>query len=241
MTTFTLILLSNVAISLVSLVGLVALTVSKTHLNKWLIFLVAFSAGTMMGGAFLHLIPEAGAALSLGVVNRLVLCSFVAFFLVEKLLRWHHHHDFVADKHVLGLMNLTGDAFHNFLDGLIIAAAFYTDMNLGFVTVLAVILHEIPQEIGDFGVLLHSGFSIGKALLANLLVALLAVLGGIVGFVWVSHVGSIAPYITAFAAGGFVYIATSDLLPEIRQENTGFRSWLSFLVFLAGVGLMVLV
>ena len=235
---FALTITANIIISLFSLVGVATLSIGRERLNRLLIFLVAASAGTLLGGAFLHLIPEASAQLPSNVVNLLVLGAFIVFFLLEKILRWHHHHDVVDDKHVLGLMNLTGDVVHNFLDGLVIAAAFYTNINLGIATSVAVVLHEIPHEIGNFCVLLHSGFSVRKAVLSNLFVALFAILGGFIGFLWVSHVGLVAPYITAFAAGGFIYIATSDLLPEIRQETNVVRSWLSFVCFLLGVVLM---
>lgn len=232
--------IANLVVSLCSLLGVFSLSVKKEKLDSLLIYFVALSAGTLMGAAFLHLIPEATEVVGVQMTNITLIMAFISFFLVEKLLHWHHHHAFSHDTHTLGYMNLVGDSLHNFLDGMILAATFYTNIGLGITTTLAVILHEIPQEIGDFGVLLHSGFSIKKALTANLLVALTAVLGGIIASIWISQVSLVSPYITAFAAGGFVYISTSDLLPEIRKEDRTSRSWSTFLVFLFGILLMVL-
>ena len=135
-------------------------------------------------------------------------------------------------------MSLIGDSVHNFLDGLIIASSFIVDIRLGFITAFAVVLHEIPQEIGDFGVLLHSGYSEKKALIANLLVSGVSILGGFIGYLLIDKVISLGPIIMSFAAGGFIYIATSDLLPEIRSENHKIKSWISFLIFVSGIVLM---
>jgi zinc and cadmium transporter len=135
-------------------------------------------------------------------------------------------------------MNLLGDGVHNFLDGLIIAAAFLTSPELGWVTTLAVALHEIPQEISDFGVLLHAGWSKKKALIANYSVAAMAIAGGIVGYLLIGEVEALELLLVPFAAGGFLYIAASDLLPELRREKNQTRAWISFAIFLLGVGLM---
>ena len=137
-------------------------------------------------------------------------------------------------------MNLCGDAIHNFIDGLILAAAFITNVHLGIVTTLAIALHEIPQEIGDFGVLLYAGFEKRKALFANFMVALTVVLGGIVGF-FLSSLEQFVVYLLPFAAGGFIYIAASDLMPEIRKERGLQKSIASFGAFLFGILIMFLV
>lgn len=231
-------LMATGAISLLSFTGALTLVISKQRLHTILIYFVSLSAGTLMGGAFFHLIPEALEELPYENVSMLVIIAFILFFLIEKVLRWHHHHEFVDEKHTLGHMNLIGDSVHNFLDGLIIAASFAVDARLGFITSIAVVLHEVPQEIGDFGVLLHSGYSTKKALIANLFVALISVIGALVGFLLIDTVSDITPVIMALAAGGFIYISTSDLLPEIRSETHNVKSWISFFVFVIGIVFM---
>ena len=231
-------LVATLAISFLSFTGALTLIISKQKLQTILIYFVSLSAGTLMGGAFLHLIPEALNELPYSRVSSLVIVAFILFFFIEKVLRWHHHHEFVDEKHTLGHMNLIGDSVHNFLDGLIIAASFAADIRLGFITSAAVVLHEVPQEIGDFGVLLHSGYSIKKALVANLFVALISVIGALVGFLLIGASAEITPVVMALAAGGFIYISTSDLLPEIRSEMNNVKSWVSFIVFVVGIVFM---
>lgn len=238
MTVLLYIIVSLIVMSLLSLSGVFTLSLSTQKLNRILIFIVSLSAGTLMGSAFFHLLPEAAETFDVEGMLEIVLVAFVIFFLIEKLLFWHHCHRGDCDTATHGQMNLAGDSVHNFLDGLIIAAAFITSVPLGIATTAAVALHEIPQEIGDFGVLLHSGYSRKKALLANILVTLPALGGGILGYFWTTANTLLIPYILAFAAGGFLYIATSDLLPEIRQEVDQKRSWISFFVFLIGVLIM---
>jgi len=148
------IVIATFLISLGALVGVFTLAMNEKKLEKILLFLVSLSAGALMGGAFLHLLPEAAEKIEDGSIFGIVLLAFVFFFLVEKLLHWRHCHKEHCDVHTFGYMNLFGDVVHNFIDGLIISAAFITDVRLGIVTYLAIALHEIPQEIGDFGVLL---------------------------------------------------------------------------------------
>lgn len=237
------IIISNFIISLGGLVGFFTLFLKEKQLAKILLFLVSLSAGALMGGAFIHLLPEAVEKFPAGdSVYTIVLFSFIFFFLVEKLLHWRHcHKGGKCDIHTFGYMNLIGDSVHNFIDGLIIAATFLTDVKLGIVTTLAVALHEIPQEIGDFGVLLYAGFGKQKALIANFLVALTAMLGGVIGYFLSFQMESFITYLLPFAAGGFIYIAASDLMPEIRKEVSLKKSLLSFGVFLIGVLIMYLV
>lgn len=230
-------LIANVFICLLSLVGVATILLNKKLLNDILIFFVALAAGTMLGSAFLHLIPESVSQLDISKVNITVLVSFIFFFILERLVHWHHHHS-LDDVHSMGIISLAADAIHNFLDGLIITSAFYVNFNLGLVTSVAVILHEIPQELGDFGVLLHSGFNIKKALFANLLVAFTSILGVFAGYFLLDKISFISPYISAFAAGGFIYLSTSDLVPEIKNEDNLKKSWLSFLVFCIGIVLI---
>lgn len=239
---FIFIIVSTSIVSLGGLIGFFTLVLKEKQLAKILLLLVSLSAGALMGGAFIHLLPEASEKFSdEGVVYTIVLFSFIFFFLVEKLLHWRHCHKGECKVHTFGYMNLFGDSVHNFIDGLIIAATFLTDIRLGVVTTFAVALHEIPQEIGDFGVLLYAGFGKRKALLANFLVALTAILGGIFGYFLSFQMESFITYLLPFAAGGFIYIAASDLMPEIRKETSLKKSMLSFSVFLIGVAIMFLV
>ncbi|MEK7595038.1 MAG: ZIP family metal transporter [Patescibacteria group bacterium] len=235
-----LIIAATSLISLASFIGLISLSLKEENLSKILVFMVSLSAGTLMGGAFLHLLPEASREFSVEPVLLTTLMSFVLFLSIEKVLHWHHCHNGHCDQHTGGYMNLLGDVLHNFLDGLVIAAAFNTDLKLGIVTTLAVALHEIPQEIGDFGVLIFYGFSKTKALLLNFLVASSSVLGGMVGYFWLTGSSYLNAFFIPLAAGGFIYIAASDLVPEIKKEDNTLRSLLSFLTFLSGIAIMYL-
>ena len=233
-----LIILSTVLISAGALIGVFFLSLKRERLQRIVLFLVSFSAGTLMGSAFLHLLPESAHHLESDKLFLTVLLSFIAFYIIENIFHWRHCHFEECEVHSFGYINLIGDAIHNFIDGLIIAAAYVADPVLGMATTLAVAFHEIPQEIGDFGVLLHAGWSKQKALLANFGVALVSVLGGIVGYYLAGNVDQITEYLVPFAAGGFIYIAAADLLPEIRKQRIVQHSVLSFVIFLLGVGLM---
>ncbi len=232
-----LILLSTGLISLGALVGVVTLSMNQKKLEKFLLFLVALSTGALMGGAFLHLLPEAVERVGSELSFLVALGAFTGFFLIEKILHWHHCHKGDCDEHILGQMNLIGDSVHNFIDGLIIAAAFGVEAKLGWATSLAVALHEIPQEIGDFGVLLYAGWEKNKALVANFLVALAVVAGGLVGY-WLSVNELFIGYLMPVAAGGFIYIAASDLMPELKKETELRKSLVSFGMFGLGILLM---
>ncbi len=234
------IVLSTFIVSLGSLVGIVTVAVNTEKLNKILLFLVSLSTGAMLGGAFFHLLPEASEMLKGDMLYGIVLFAFVLFFFIEKLFHWRHCHKGECDVHTFGVMNLVGDSIHNFVDGLILAAAYLTDFRLGLVTTLAIGFHEIPQEIGDFGVLLYAGYTKKKAMILNFLVALTAVLGGIVGFFASESVSGFTPYLLPFAAGGFIYVAASDMMPEIRKEKSLKKSLISFGIVIAGIILMLM-
>jgi zinc and cadmium transporter len=191
-----------------------------------------------MGGAFLHLLPEASEKISINSLFGIFLVSFVCFFLIEKLLHWRHCHKENCNIHTFGYMNLFGDSIHNFIDGLIIASTFMVSPSLGIATTLAIAMHEIPQEIGDYGVLVYAGFTKKKALLLNYVVALTVVLGGIVGYFSFTYLENVLPYLLPFAAGGFVYIASSDLIPEIRKELNTKKSMISVFIFIIGIMFM---
>ena len=163
-----------------------------------------------------------------------IIIGFVIFFIIEKALHWHHCHNEKCDIHSFAYMILIGDAVHNFLDGLIIAASFVASTTVGLTTTLAIIFHEIPQELGDFGALVHGGFKKNKALLANFISAVTAVLGGLIGY-YFSTAGNSLIFLLPFAAGGFIYIAASDLIPEIRKETEAKKIIWNLILFLIGI------
>ena len=215
------IFLSVIIVSLVSLVGVIYLALKPDTLKRVLFWLISFAAGTMLGGAFIHLLPELGGAAGISAALSLsILGGVFIFFILEKIIHWRHCHLPTSKDHPhpLAYMNLVGDGLHNFLDGVIIAGAYFISPTAGMATTLAVIFHEIPQEIGDFSVLIYAGMTRGKALLFNLLSALIAVLGAGAAVWFYTFTENFTAYITAFAVGGFIYIAVGDLLPELKKD-----------------------
>jgi zinc and cadmium transporter len=238
------ILLTTLIISLASLVGIFTLSLKEDFLNKILLSLVSLSSGTLLGGAFIHLIPEGIELVQPDKFFLWLLGAFILYLLIEKLLHWRHCHKIggQCEAHAtIGQMNLIGDAVHNFIDGVIIATTFLISIPLGITTAIAIAVHEIPQEIGDFGVLLYAGFRKKKAIVLNFLISLMTVVGGLVGWFLSFYVEGLTAYFLPIAAGGFIYIAASDLLPEIRKENNGVKFFTNLFVLLFGVGLMLLV
>jgi zinc and cadmium transporter len=236
------------AIALFAFIGIFTLSLNERLLNKILLFLVSLSAGALMGGAFLHLIPEAidrtsnnsnkYTELLTEDILLFVLIGFILFFIIEKILHWRHCHKNKCDIHTFHYMNLIGDSIHNFIDGLILSASFVVSIELGLSTTIAIAAHEIPQEIGDFGVLVYGGFEKRKAIILNFLVALTIVLGGFVGFFLSKNIGEAISFLLPFAAGGFIYIAATDLVPEIKKEINFRRYMLTLLVFILGILIM---
>ncbi|MBU0757090.1 MAG: ZIP family metal transporter [Nanoarchaeota archaeon] len=231
-------IIATLIISFVSLIGIVTVFLKKKKMENILLWLVGLSAGALIGGAFLHLIPEAAEVIGFEKVALLTLLGFSVFFIIERVLHWRHCHEGVCDIHAFTYMSMIGDSIHNLIDGMIIVAAFLADFKIGIATTIAVITHEIPQELGDFGVLLHGGFSKAKALLFNFLTALTAVLGAIIGYILHFFVQDLTIYVLPFAAGGFIYISSSDLIPELHKEKIVSKSIISFIFFLIGIGLM---
>jgi len=241
-----LIILSTFVVSLLSLIGIIFLSLKENLLNKILLILVSFSAGALIGGTFFHLIPEAieksiEKNIPFSTIFLFLILGFCIFFILEEFLSWHHHH---TQKHPeiksFSYLILISDGIHNFIDGLIIAGSFIVSIPLGLTTTLVIIFHEIPQEIGDFGVLIYSGFKKSKALFLNFLSALCAILGGIIGFLLFEKIENFFIFLLPFAAGGFIYIATSDLIPEIKTENKINKKIIHFLIFISGILLMFL-
>lgn len=234
-------LISVFVISLTSFVGVFFLAFKKENLQKILYFLVSFAAGGMLGGAFFHLLPEAIEDLGHGLNFSLaVLAGILAFFVMEKFIAWRHCHIPTSKEHPhpVVFMNLVGDAFHNFIDGVVVAASFMTDFSLGVATSLAMIFHEIPQEIGDFGVLIHGGFTRRKALLFNFGSALTAVLGAVLTLVIGVKLMALSKLIIPFTAGTFIYIAGSDLIPELHKETQLWKSTIQLMGLILGLFLM---
>lgn len=232
---------SVVLVSLVSLVGALALAIKSKSLNQILIYFVAFSAGALIGDSFLHLLPETaknGFGLNASVA---IFAGIGLFFILEKFLRWRHCHEVDCDIHPnhLGTMNLVGGGVHNFIDGALIASSYLISIPLGITTTLAVLLHEIPHELGDFGVLLHSGYSRKRALLLNFFSASIAVLGAVFAVIFGEKLNSFAEFMIPFTIGGFVYIAMSDLIPELHKEENIKRSFLQFIFVTLGALVMV--
>lgn len=236
------VIMATALISSGSFIGVLAISLNQQFLNKILLSLVSLSAGTMLAAALLHLLPESVAILGNTLPFQITLLSFIAFFLLERFLHWRHCHDKDhLEKHTMGTMNLIADAIHNFLDGVLIAASFASGAGLGLVATLAIAMHEIPQEIGDFGVLLHSGFTKKRALLYNVLVSLTAILGGILGYLASHTMIQFAHLLVPVAAGGFIYISATDLIPELKNVSSTKRTISMIATFLFGVLIMYLV
>ena len=238
MSTIFIILITALLISLISFVGIFTLFCKEEFLNKILILLVALSAGTLMGGAFFHLLPEAVEESQGADMFSFVLIGFVLFFIIEKGIHWHHCHKGFPHAHTFHYMNLIGDSIHNFIDGLIMSASFVVSIPLGIATSIAIAAHEIPQEIGDFGVLIYGGFDKKQALLLNFIAASTVILGGIVGYYIVQIVDKATQFLLPFAAGGFIYIAATDLIPELKKEEDIKRSIIVLQVFIIGLQIM---
>lgn len=208
-------------VSILSLVGIFTLSLNKNLFHKVLLILVAFAAGSMLGAAFFDLIPEILEKLEVERVMILIVLGILVFFIIERFIHWHHCHINHNNHkhHPIGYLTLIGDGVHNLGDGAIIAAAFLTDFGLGVVATIAILLHEIPQEISDFAILIKSGFSRTKAILFNFLTAITAFIGALITFYASAFVENIIPSLLAVAAGGFLYIAMTDLIPELKKEE----------------------
>ena len=240
------ILISTFLISLISFIGRLALFLKEEILNKILLLLVAFSAGALLGGAFFHLIPEAIS----GVGNReeslikiflYLISGFCLFFVLEQFIKWHHHHSISHPEiQPFSYLILISGAIHHFIDGLIMAGAFIVSFPVGLSTALMVAFHEIPQEIGDYGILIYGGFQKIRALFLNFFSAITIILGGILGFFFLGRMGGQTLFLLPFAAGGFIYIAASDLIPQIKEGWDIRKSAIHFLIFLTGIIIMVL-
>jgi zinc and cadmium transporter len=236
-------LLSVIIVSLISLVGVFTFSLDQRKLEKVIIYLVSLSAGTLLGDAFIHLVPEAYKNKENSIYPAVyILLGILTFFILEKYIHWRHCHKIASPDHPhpFSYIILIGDAVHNFIDGLIIAGSFLVSVPVGIATTIAVIFHEIPHEIGNFGSLIYGGFSRSKALAYNFTTALTAIAGALVVLIINMDTVQIQNFLVPFAAGGFIYVASADLIPEIHKNTEPRKSFWQLSVFILGIVLMLL-
>lgn len=222
-------------VSLLSLLGAFFLILQRRTFEALITFTLAVSSGVLLGATFFDLLPESYNALG-QTAYICVVGGMISFFILEKFIHWHHCLEGEdCDEKPVAYLSLVGDGIHNFLDGAVIAVAFLTSIPLGITATLAVVAHEIPHELGDFSILIYAGFGNAKALLYNFLSALTAVLGTLVVFLFANAVSLLSPYLIGFAAGNFLYIAASDLIPELHQKRRLSTSLLQTLCLVGGV------
>jgi len=239
MQTNLIIILSTLIVSLISLLGIVTLALKKNILKKILLILVAFAAGSLLGAAFFDILPEVIGEFGFNNFTY-VLLGIMIFFVAEKYIHWHHCHKGDCDVKPLAYLNLIGDGIHNLIDGSLIAASYIHNFNLGIVTTLAVIFHEIPQELGDFAILIHGGFTPKKALFFNFLSALVAIIGSSVTILFCNSFGNLIPILLSVAAGGFIYLALVDIIPEIHKEDDNKTVFIQSVSLMLGLVVMFL-
>ncbi len=242
-------ILAVAAVSLLSFIGVFAISLKEPTLDRILFVLLSFSAGSILGAAYLDLLPEAVEFFGVDQLSTVVLyvtVGFLGFFFLERFIYWYHGHVHGYDSDVEGKMtvkrfiylNLLGDGIHNLVDGMVIAASFLIAIPVGLATTVAVIFHELPQEIGDFGVLVYGGFTRYRALFVNFLSALAAVVGVFFSNYFSSYVDNFVGLLVAFGAGGFIYLAASELIPEIQKEENIEKSIVQFVLFVFGIVLI---
>lgn len=230
-------------VSLISLIGVFTLMIGVRRLDRIIPLLISLAVGALFGDALVHLLPESFEnSKSPPLTSLYVLMGIMVFFLLERYLHWHHeHHErSVNPVHPVAYVNIASDGIHNLLDGLVIGASYLVSIPMGIATTVAVALHEIPQEQGDFGILIHAGFTPKKALLMNFLSAIPALVGVIVSLLLGDRLGEYEAFMLPLTAGGFIYIAGSDLIPELHHEKGLLTSLAQFSMILFGIGLMYL-
>lgn len=231
------ILASVTFVSLIAFIGIVFIGLKEKILKRLLMAMVSFASGTLLGGALIHLLPEAVEIDHTMTPFYYAILGVVIFFAMEKFLYWRHCHEGECPIHMFVYLNLIGDGLHNFIDGMIIAATYLISIDLGVATTLAVIFHEIPQEIGDFGVLIYGGFTKKKALTYNFASAVTAILGALTTY-FLAYLQTIEALLVPFAAGGFIYIAAADLIPELHKRFSARDSVIQLITIILGIGLM---
>lgn len=240
------IFLANFLVSLVSLVSFGLLLINHKRLLSLLLSLVAFAAGALLGDAFVHILPESFTILGVMPTFLMALIGFSTFFLLEKFLHWHHcpevnceENDFAQQPlKPLAKLSLISDGAHNFFDGLAIGASFIVNPSLGWITTLGILIHEVPQEIGDNAILIYSGLQKKKVILYSYLISLTSVLGSLLAYFLGAKLMNLNNYILPFVAGSFIYLAASDLIPELKEEKHFGHFILEFFSFLLGILIM---
>lgn len=236
------IIAANVAVSLLSLTGGISIFWRRLLDKKAIPYLVSFAAGVILTTVFLDIFPEAvHEAEAAGLEINIFLPAFIGLlisFFIERFLLWFHHHEHTHGIHPETYLITIGDAIHNLIDGITIAATYMTNPQLGLITTIAIAAHEIPQEIADFGILVHSGMSKKTALLLNLASAVFALIGGIGGYYFLNRFEAALPVLLSFSAGIFIYIASSDLIPDLHRDFKEQRKWVQVVPFIVGIILM---
>lgn len=234
-------IISVIIVSLISIVGISIIIFRQQNIKSILLFIVSFAAGAMLGDVFIHLLPELIEEGHFSLMTSIyILTGILIFFILEKILHWRHcHHTAVkSHTHPLAMMNLVGDALHNLIDGILIAGSYLLSVPVGIATTIAVILHEIPQEMGDFGVLLHAGISVKRAIFFNFISAFTAVIGAIIILLISGNQNGIIDIIIPITIGGFLYIANADLIPELHKDVVIKNSIIQLISFISGVAVM---
>lgn len=229
-------------VSLISLVGVFSLSFKEDVLKKYINFFISLAIGALLGDAFIHIIPESiNSSIGGEMAGILIISGVLLFFVIEKFVHWHHHGEDKNEEHIhpVGKLILFTDGFHNLIDGAIIGASFLLSPHIGIATTIAVVLHEIPQEIGDFAVLIHSGYSKRRALWLNFISALTAVLGLAIVIIFGNVIDNIAVWFIPVAAGGFIYIAVADLIPELHKTRNIKHSIIQMLIIVSGIVSMI--
>ncbi len=232
------IVFSTIIVSLVSLIGIVFINKKLEELQKVSFYLVSFSAGALITGSLLHLIPEALGEKFNAIYS--IIFGIFFFFILETFLKWRHCHELICEQHTFVPINLLGDLIHNFIDGVFIASSYLVDFNLGIITTFGVIFHEVPQELGDYGVLIYAGLSPKKALNLNFIVSLTSILGGILGFFFLEKFKFFIPYILGLTAGNFLYLSLTDLVPELHKKVSLKNNIEKMIFIIFGILLMIL-
>ncbi|MFB6077290.1 MAG: ZIP family metal transporter, partial [Candidatus Nanohaloarchaea archaeon] len=228
---------------LITFIGVLGMGMRQDLLERLVLGLVSFAAGAMFGGAFLHLLPKTAALYGFtAATGMILLAGLVTFFVVDTFVHWHHHHFREGEcedcVEPVTYTVLVGDVFHNVIDGVVIAAAYLSGVPVGVAATLAVALHKVPKELGDFGVLVHGGFTVQRAVTYNFLASLTAVIGSGAVVAASGTTGNVEAVLLPFAAGSFVYIAGTDLLPEFTGETQVRKATFQTATFLLGIGIM---
>ncbi len=241
-TTSLLPILSVIGVSLLSLVGILFFLFQKSLIERILLYLVSFSTGALLGDVFIHIMPDMALdATFFPHASLIILLGILFSFLIEKIIHWRHCHilgGHDGHHHPVGVLSLIGESLHNFIDGIVIAAAYLASPGVGIATTLAVVFHEIPHEIGNYAILLHSGYTRQKALLFNLLSGATAILGACSVLFLSQWTVNIVQYALPFAAGNLLYIAGSDLIPELHKHTRVSHSLLQLFWMIAGMAIM---